>query len=98
MKPSNDAEAIFLILDGLREKGVMVTEVNDGEEVIPVSSVSDAVEAVTAVDEATVYVTKPDGSESFIFFVLGNDPEEVVCDHGVSLSEFIDPIVDPWWR
>lgn len=98
MKPSNDKEAIFLILDGIREKGVMVTEVWDGEESIAVSSVSDAVEAVTAVDEATVYVTRPDGGESFIFFVLGNDPEEVVCDHGVSLSEFIDPIVDPWWR
>lgn len=98
MKPSNDKEAIFLILDGLREQGVMVTEVHDGEEEIPVASVSDAVEAVTAVDMATVYVTKPNGGESFIFFVLGNDPEEVAADYGVSLSNYIDPIVDPWWE
>lgn len=97
MKPSNDREAITLILDGLRAKGVTPYVVNDGEDVVPVDSTAAAVEAITAVDEATVEVSLPDGRESFIFFVLGNDPEEVVCDHGVSLSEFIDPIVDPWW-
>ena len=97
MKPSNDQEAIFLILDGLREQGVTTYAVNDGEEVIEVASVSDAVEAITAVDMATAYVTRPDGGDSFIWFVLGNDPEEVAADYGVSLEKYLDPIVRPWW-
>ncbi len=101
MKPSNDREAITLILDGLTNVGCKVTSVGDDtwnpEETQEVSSVQEAVDLVTNVDEAIVYVDLPDGRTSFIFFVLGNDPEEVACDHGVNLSEYIDPIVRPWW-
>ncbi len=101
MKPSNDREAITLILDGLTNVGCKVTSVGDDtwnpEETQEVSSVQEAVDLVTNVDEAIVYVDLPDGRTSFIFFVLGNDPEEVACDHGVNFSEYIDPIVRPWW-
>jgi hypothetical protein len=31
------------------------------------------------------------------YFVYGNDPEEVVCDHGVSLSPILDPLTESWW-
>lgn len=98
MRPSNDREAITLILDGLRERGVVVTEAFDGEEMFKVSTTAEAVAVIMTVDEGTVYVRKPDGSESFIYFVLGNAPEEVACDYGVSLEEYIDPIVGPWWE
>lgn len=98
MKPSNDREAITLILEGLTEKGIEPYEVYDSEEMIKVHTVEEAVEAVTAVDDASVYVRLPDGTESFIYFVQGNDPEEVACDYGVTLSEFIEPITDPWWN
>lgn len=27
----------------------------------------------------------------------GNDPDEVVCDYGVSLSPVIDPLTESWW-
>jgi hypothetical protein len=100
VKPSNDREAITLIMDGLRDVGVLPTQVYDGEDVILTETTAEVVEAVCAVDEASVMVTLPPGAEradSHIFFVLGNSPEEVACDHGVSLSPFIDPIVTPWW-
>lgn len=102
MKPSNDREAIALILYGLEQRGCKVTEVAqdtwEPDDLTPVTSVSEAVDLVMEVDEATVYVDRPDGGGSFIYFVLGNEPEEVACDYGVSLSEFIDPITDPWWK
>lgn len=96
MKPSNDREAITLILEGLSEKNIKPVRVWDGDEMTVVSTVEEAVEAVTAVDEASVHVAMASGEESFIWFVLGNDPEEVACDYGVSLAEFIEPITDPW--
>lgn len=96
MKPSSDREAITLIMNGLAERDVFPFAVNDGEEMIATGDTAEVLDAVMAVDEAVVWVTLPNGAETFIFFVLGNDPEEVVCDHGVSLSEYIDPIVDSW--
>lgn|SRR6478735_11384772 len=98
MKPSNDREAITLIVDGLLEKGVTLRYVDDTMENVPVSETIDAVGAITAVDEAVLYVTLPNGKGSHIFFVLGNSPEEVACDYGVSLSDYIEPIVNPWWE
>lgn len=97
MKPSNDREAITLIIEGLMAKGVTLDLVDDGGEEIKVHTVEEAVEAITAVDIATLCVDLPDGHPSFIYFVQGNEPEEVVNDHGVSLSDYIDPIVQPWW-
>lgn len=96
-KPTTDAAAMKAIIDALLAGGVTLRHVNDGEELVPVTTTTEAVTAVTAVDEASLHVTLPSGGTGWIFFVLGNDPEEVVCDHTVNLSEWIDPVVDPWW-
>lgn len=102
MRPSNDREAVTLILDGLTSLGMKVTSVCDDtwnpNETTDVSTVAEAVDLVMGVDEATVYITNLDGKESFIYFVLGNDPEEVACDYGVSLDPHLSNIVDPWWN
>lgn len=101
MKPSNDREAITLVLEGLSQRGLTITEVIEDtwcpDERTQVTTVQEAIDLSNGVDEAYVFVLTPDGDEGWIRFVLGNDPEEVVCDHTVNLSEFIDPIVDPWW-
>jgi hypothetical protein len=101
MKPSNDHEAISLILTGLVDAGCTLTGVVEDnycpDEVTEVSTIVDTVSILDNLDEATVYVDTPDGVHSFIYFVMGNSPEEVACDLGVSLSKFIDPIIDPWW-
>lgn len=102
MKPSNDREAMQLILDGITARGCKVTQVCQDnwnpDELENVTTTTEAVDLVMEVDEAVVYVDLPDGTTTWIFFVLGNCPEEVACDHGVNLSEYIDPIVHPWWH
>jgi hypothetical protein len=101
MKPSNDREAIGLILSGLESKGCTIVGVIEDtwcpDEVTVVNDAVEATDLACGVDEAYVHVDLPDGTPSWLRLVLGNDPEEVVCDHGVSLSPFIDPIVNPWW-
>jgi len=96
--PKNDRTAITAVLSGIVKEHVVLIEVHDGEDIVPVSTVESAVEAIMAVDEATIVVNLPDGRSGWIFFVMGNDPEEVVCDHTVNLEPFISPIVDPWWE
>lgn len=101
MKPSSDREAVTIIATRLSAAGCTFTGVVEDtwcpDDVTPVDTFMDVPDLVGGVDEAWVYVTLPDGTESWIRFVNGNDPEEVVCDHGVNLSPFIDPIVTPWW-
>lgn len=101
MKPSNDREAISLIIDGLIERGVTPTVSRNGaDEDLPYTDKESALGWLTSCDESVLFVNLPEGAareSSFIYFVLGNEPEEVACDYGVSLSPYLDPIVDPWW-
>lgn len=87
-----------LILDGLLEKGVTLDFIYDGEENENASNKDDAMALLNNLDEAYLNVVLPDGSNGWIRFVMGNDPEEVVCDHTVNLSYILDPIVEPWWN
>ena len=96
-KPSTDRSAITQIIKGIMAKGVTLDYVDDGGEDIKVQTVAEAVTAITDVDIATLYVNLPNGQSSFVYFVQGNDPEEVAADYGVSLSDYIEPITLPWW-
>ena len=99
MKPSTDREAISLIIDGLIERGCTPTVARDGEnDDLDYNDKDEALDWLTSCDESGLFVELPDGEESFIYFVLGNSPEEVVCDHSINLEEYIDPIVMPWWE
>lgn len=95
--PTSDSAAIRQVIRALKAADHKLVSVFDGEEDIPVSTETEALEAITAVDEAWLYVALPDGELSSIFFVLGNDPEEVVCNHSVSLSPVLDPLTESWW-
>lgn len=101
MKPSNDREAISLILTGMVEAGCTITGVVDDtwnmNDVTEASTADEATGLVTAVDEAYVYITSPGHQEGWVRFVLGNDPEEVAADYTVNLGKFLEPIVRPWW-
>src|SRR6478736_14263 len=99
MKPSNDREAVSLIIDGLIDRGVKITSVVDAEnEEFAYENKEQAMGELMSCDYGTMNVELPDGTETWVWFVYGNDPEEVAADHGVSLSEYIDPIVSPWWE
>lgn len=99
MRPSNDREAISLIIDGLIERGCKPTASRDGDsEDLPYTDKKSALDWLTSCDESILFVKTPEGTHSHIYFVLGNDPEEVASDYGMSLSTYIEPITDPWWE
>lgn len=95
--PTSDRAAATQIIRGIIHAGWRLQCVADGEEEINVTTVTQALDAIFAVDMAHLYVRHPKTDErGWIWFVLGNDPEEVVCDHTLNLSPAIDPIMDGW--
>lgn len=100
--PSSDRAGIRQIIRALRAADYSLVEVWDGEETVKVSTEAEAIDAVMAVDDATLFVRTPDGSRNpWVRFVLGNDPEEVVCDHVVDCQDFeqvIDSVTSGWWE
>lgn len=98
MKPSNDREAVTLILEGLVNAGHTIEYVNDGEDLYYTEDVAEAVQHVMDVDMAHVFLDLPDGGSGWVWFVLGNDPEEVAADYTVNLDPDLSSIVDPWWN
>lgn len=95
--PSSDRAGIRQVIRALVAAGYTLVEVFDGEENVPTTTESAAIDAIMAVDDATLFVRTPDGSRNpWVRFVLGNDPEEVVCDFVVSLSPVIDAVCDRW--
>lgn len=101
MKPQNDHEAITLILTGLVETGHSIYEVADDyydlSYRVPADTVEQAVELVTEVDEAYVFLLTPNREDAWVRFVLGNEPEEVAADYTTNLDPDLEGIVDPWW-
>ena len=96
--PTTDREAATEIIDGVLAAGWGLLFVRDGEEDVHVNTRDEALDAIFAVDMAHLFVqhTRTDNT-GWIWFVLGNDPDEVVADHTTNLSPAIDPVTDRWW-
>lgn len=95
--PKTDEAGIRQTIRALRNAGYVLDFVDDGEEQIKVSNETEALDAIMAVDVAYLFVKHSDGERaSHVLFVLGNDPEEVICDHGLTLSHVIDPLMERW--
>lgn len=95
--PKTDREAVTILLTALADAGCKFKTVDDYDDIIPVDSVDAAVDAVMAGDNASVNVTTPQCEDGWLYFVLGNDPEEVLCDYTQNMSQYVDPICDSWW-
>lgn len=97
--PSSDQAGIRQVIRALRARGWVLNFVYDGEEEVKVKTEQDAIDAIMAVDEATLVVNEGTvtGPRGWVFFVLGNDPDEVVCDHTINLSGVLDPLTEGWW-
>ncbi len=92
--PTTDRGGIQQTIRTLRADGWTLSHVYDGERV-PVSNETEAIDAVTAVDDSWLHVRK--GTEKgAVRFVLGNDPEEVVCDYTVNLT-CLDTLTESWY-
>lgn len=97
--PSTDKAGIRQIIRALVAADITLlsVDIGDGEEAV--TSEAQALDECTAGDEAWLVVRLADGDTTgWIRFVLGNDPEEVVCDHTVNLSPVIDPVTEKWWN
>lgn len=95
--PSSDAAGIRQVIRALVKAGYALDSVDDrGDEPEPVRNETEALEAITAVDDAFLIVTR-EGEKSWVRFVLGNDPEEVVCNHTTDLEHVLDPLTRSWW-
>jgi hypothetical protein len=81
----------------LRNGGWELDSVWDGEESTPVTNETEVVKLITDLDQAHLYVKKGDET-GWVFFVLGNEPYEVINDNTVNLSDAIDPMTDAWWE
>lgn len=96
--PTTDRGGIQQAIRALRADGWELRHVWDGGERVKVTNETEAVEAITAVDEARLYVRRGDGvttEKGWAFFVLGNSPEEVVCDYTTNLTA-LDSLIDEW--
>lgn len=93
--PKTDSAAIRQIIRAVRADGWEFRYVNDGEDNVIVENEKKALEAITAVDLAYLFVKK-DGLRGYILFVLGNSPEEVAADYTVNLSKSIEKVTDKW--
>lgn len=82
-------------IEVLTAAGYTIT-VDDGDDEPVKRSVvpNDIMEAVFAVDEATLYVhDKPEGKAfAWISFIMGNTGWDVVNDHTVNLEEVLKPV------
>lgn len=96
--PTTDREAATQIIDGVLAAGWDLLFVRDGEEDVHVNTRDEALDAIFAVDMAHLFVQHEETDNTgWIWFVLGNDPDEVVADHTTNLSPAIDPVTDRWW-
>jgi len=86
-----EARVIRRYLKTLVDAGYELQVDDGGDNAIPwTRNAGVALDDVTAVDMALVYVRKAEGERtSFLQFVRGNAPGEVLCDYGMSLEEAI---------
>lgn len=100
--PTTDRGGIEQTIRALRAAGWELDYVDDREEKYLVTTEPEAIQHVMGVDEAFLHFKKREANGvvydvGYVFFVLGNDPEEVICDHTVNLSDVLDPMTRSWW-
>lgn len=100
--PTTDRGGIEQAIRALRAAGWELDYVNDGEEEILVDTEPAAIDAVMAVDQAWLHFKKREANgvvyaTGWLFFVLGNDPDEVICDYTTNLDPTIEDLTRGWW-
>ena len=104
--PESDKAGVRQTIRALRKADHYVYAVTDGAGELfrfaPDASEDDIIAEVMSCDDGTLGVALPgadpaEGPNSFVYFVYGNDPEEVVCDYGVSLEPVLGPLTEGWW-
>lgn len=94
--PSSDSAGIRQVIRTLKADKWELDSVWDGEESIPVTTETAAVDGVMAVDMAHIYF-KRDGEQGWVYFVLGNEPDEVVNDYTTNLDPALTTLTNSWY-
>lgn len=95
--PSSDLAGVKQVYKALTEAGFTIeTQDCDTRERIKGDKATVIAEA-TAADDGYFIVTKGGEDFGWVWFVYGNSPEEVVCDHTTNLSYILDPLTKAWW-
>ena len=94
--PATDLQGVKRVYKALVEAGFGIdTQDCDTGKRIKGDKATVIAEA-TAADDGYFIVTKDGDDFGWIWFVYGNDPGEVVCDHTTNLSFVIDPLTENW--
>lgn len=99
--PTSDKAGIRQVIHALKAGGWELDFVHDGEEDQIVSTETEAVAAIVAVDDAFLNVKKREANGvvyeiGWVRFVMGNDPDEVVCDYTTNLTE-VGTLTHGWY-
>lgn len=100
-KPATDKAGVRQTYRALKNAGYnIVVQDGAGEEFTGLNE-NDAIEEVMSCDDGYFLVFPADEPEQrigWVWFVFGNMPEEVICDHTTSLSHVLDPLTEGWWN
>lgn len=102
-KPSLTWKSVIgSLLKKLQDHGFTLVSVDDGGETHHLTGTNreqrqKAKAAICAVEESHLYVDNSDGVRKWLFIVLGNEPEETVCDcSGSGLDEVLEEFSKQW--
>lgn len=103
-KPKTDRTAIWQFISGLNKRGWKAIKITEPEFVIvgcdSPKGIADLI--VNNYDEAVLHFSNKKiqhGRLQWVHFVMGNSPEEVVCNYSVGIEEFAeiaDQITESW--
>ena len=90
------------LLKKLQVSGFTLVSVDNGDGEVELTGTDrdkrqQAKSEICAVDESHLYVDTSEGTRKWIFIVLGNEPEETVCDHsGSGLDDILEEFSNQW--
>ena len=101
--PKNDRAAIVQVICALKKAGWNPVSIADPETVmVKTKTPGEIADLITGNYFSAVLYFKKDGPDirpQCVYFVLGNDPDEVVCDYTMSDNEFdsvISTLLESW--
>lgn len=95
--PSSDRAGVKQTFKALTKAGYTI-EAQDAEgDKIEAKTAKAAADHVMTCDDGYFTVFQNGERVGFVWFVFGNSPEEVICDHSTSLSHVLDPLTRSWW-
>lgn len=78
---------VWNLIRHLAEHGFQVIGTFDGEEAEKTTDASEIMENVFNLDDCHVHFQKPGNRARWVWFVMGNDGPDVLCDYGCPIGD-----------